>query len=213
MNKKSAFTLAEALLALTMIGVIAAMTIPGLREYSQELEYVASAKKSYSVAQAATTTLEATYGDSKWWNWSSTKQVNDRYKTVMNQADFDYSYDITYLDGQAFETVSNTNWFQTTDGMIWRTKTYTNTKGAYGAIYVDTNGENLPNVVGVDVMGFVVTNDGVYPFDDGLHDDNSEWGCTYYAIQKGKMPWINNPAYTSCANASNELKASAGSKP
>ena len=43
--KKSAFTLAETLLTLSIIGVIAALTIPALKEYQEEVRYVAATKK------------------------------------------------------------------------------------------------------------------------------------------------------------------------
>ena len=76
--KKSAFSLSETLLTLTIIGVIAALTIPGLKEYSDEQQYVAAAKKAYTVAQSATMMVETKYGDLRWWPWSNTEEVKNR---------------------------------------------------------------------------------------------------------------------------------------
>ena len=201
--RKSAFTLAETLLTLTIIGVIAALTIPGLKEHSDEKKYIASAQKSYSTIQSATTMLETKYGDSMWWPWNNAQTITSRYKEVMNSVPYFVgdSYAIQTIDGQNWATVSQeNNWFQTTDGMIWNMAAYNNTKDAVGAIYVDTNGNNLPNVVGVDVMGFVATPDGIYPMNDKMHDENSELGCTYYVIKTGKMPWLQDSSYTSCSD-------------
>jgi len=54
MNRFSAFTLAEVLLTLSIIGVVAAMTIPTLIAKQQNDTYVAGMKKIYSVLSAAT---------------------------------------------------------------------------------------------------------------------------------------------------------------
>ena len=46
MNKKSGFTLAEVLVTLMIIGVIAAMTIPSLMQSTAQQEYRAAYKKT-----------------------------------------------------------------------------------------------------------------------------------------------------------------------
>lgn len=50
-NGKSAFTLAEVLLTIGIIGIVAAITIPSLVENSQKEQYVAGLKKAYSQMQ------------------------------------------------------------------------------------------------------------------------------------------------------------------
>ncbi|MBR1977009.1 prepilin-type N-terminal cleavage/methylation domain-containing protein [bacterium] len=52
-NKKSAFTLAEVLLVLAIIGVIAAVTIPAIMQQSSEKKFAALAKKTMSTLQNA----------------------------------------------------------------------------------------------------------------------------------------------------------------
>ena len=52
-NKKTAFTLAEVLLVLAIIGVIAAVTIPGIMQQSSEKKFAALAKKTVSTLQNA----------------------------------------------------------------------------------------------------------------------------------------------------------------
>ena len=52
-NKKTAFTLAEVLLVLAIIGVIAALTIPAVMQQSSEKKFAALAKKTFSTLQNA----------------------------------------------------------------------------------------------------------------------------------------------------------------
>ena len=55
MNKKSGFTLAEVLVTLMIIGVIAAMTIPSLMQSTAQQEYRAAYKKAVSMINQAVT--------------------------------------------------------------------------------------------------------------------------------------------------------------
>ncbi|MBP7212243.1 prepilin-type N-terminal cleavage/methylation domain-containing protein, partial [bacterium] len=47
-NSKTAFTLAEVLITLGIIGIVAALTIPTLMNKSQKQQTVTALKKSYS---------------------------------------------------------------------------------------------------------------------------------------------------------------------
>ena len=48
MNKKSGFTLAEVLITLMIIGVIAAMTIPSLMQSTESKEFSVAFKKAFA---------------------------------------------------------------------------------------------------------------------------------------------------------------------
>ncbi len=61
-NKKNAFTLAETLITLTIIGVIAALTIPNLISKYQKHSYVVGLKKAYSQLQNAMKMIPITQG-------------------------------------------------------------------------------------------------------------------------------------------------------
>src|SRR5574344_966823 len=52
-NRKNAFTLAEVLITLGIIGVVAALTIPTLMQKTEERETVSKLKKVYSTLQNA----------------------------------------------------------------------------------------------------------------------------------------------------------------
>ena len=63
MNKKSGFTLAEVLVTLMIIGVIAAMTIPSLMQNTAQQEYKAGFKKAVSMLNQAVTLNYALDGE------------------------------------------------------------------------------------------------------------------------------------------------------
>lgn len=73
---KSAFTMAEILITLLVIAVIASMTLPGLRKYAQTEEYIASLKKAYATLATTTRLIESEKGDMKRWG-SFTYVVED----------------------------------------------------------------------------------------------------------------------------------------
>ena len=58
-EKKAAFTLAEVLITLGIIGVVAAMTLPTLINNTKDTELVSRAKKSYSEIMQAVQMYEA----------------------------------------------------------------------------------------------------------------------------------------------------------
>ncbi|MDR1112536.1 MAG: type II secretion system GspH family protein [Bacteroidales bacterium] len=53
MNKKRAVTYVEVILVLTLIGVISAITVPGLRKHSQRTENAKLAQKGYKILEDA----------------------------------------------------------------------------------------------------------------------------------------------------------------
>ena len=62
MKKLLAFTLAETLIVMGIIGVIAALTIPNLNQSTGNREKIAKVKKIYSNLEDALGRVTATYG-------------------------------------------------------------------------------------------------------------------------------------------------------
>ena len=96
--KKAAFTLAETLITLTIIGVIAALTIPSLISEYQKHTYVVGLKKAYSQLQNAMKMIPITQGcppgdfDCVGWNEGSHRDENGHWVS-----------DVTNIEGQEFE--------------------------------------------------------------------------------------------------------------
>ena len=188
-----AFTLAETLITLVVIGVVAAMTVPAVKNHTEEVRYVAQVKKAYADISNATGALETKYGDCRFWSfgtagdWDQNSQVVDWYKTAMNATPT-----INYTAGQFGGSPVS---FTTADGMAWSLH-----PGGYstgGVALVDVNGVEGPNVTGVDIHGFRIGKSnadgesGVFPLGDGVNDTNTDWACTPYVLNHGKMPWLS----------------------
>jgi len=199
MKKYKAFTLAEVLITLIIMGVISALTVPAIKKVSEERTYVSGVKKAYYTITSAVKDIKRTEGAVSSWG----ANANNLIKSRMNLAGSNVgTYTITMLNngesswGQLFGGV---NGFATVDGMLWY-KTNMSTGAGTGykiIILVDINGKSAPNIVGVDVHGFWIAADGaVYPLGGGpgastagCSSADSGWGCTARVIQEGKISW------------------------
>ena len=72
MKKKNAFTLAEVLITLGIIGVVAAMTMPTLIQKNNNRVVETRLMKFYSAINQAIKMAEVDYGDKKYW-WEDVK--------------------------------------------------------------------------------------------------------------------------------------------
>lgn len=211
-TKFSAFTLAETLLTLGIIGVIAAMTIPGLQQHHQLQTNVALAQKAYSTLANVTKELKLENGSVRMWDLNSAKAIADLYKTKLNYVgapDASETYDVKQLNNSAAglsgDMFNQDSAFVTADGMLYFIEAASISKSCSGDtakdacfhIRVDTNGMKGPNTVGLDVLQFVVANDGVYPYGakDGtdmtacVRNAADGWACTARMIRQNKITW------------------------
>ena len=137
MNKKSGFTLAEVLVTLMIIGVIAAMTIPSLMQSTAQQEFRAAFKKAVSMINQAVTLNYALDGR------DATDYSTSNFISLMTQR-----LNVMSMDG--------TNAMYTADGMWFSTST-TQAGGATGTTTCNANDTATPgnvcSVVVVDVNG------------------------------------------------------------
>ena len=207
--KRNGFTLAEVLITLGIIGVVAAMTLPALIQKQQEKILVNQLKKSYSVFSQAFLRVVAENGPAESWdigNNNTSEGANKLYNLFkphlsvvedcgINRGCF-YTGTYKALNAPAFSwnpsTISHYAKGRLSDGtafLFWSGGTGCNLdfssdgSGRYsrtcGAIYVDINGDKNPNQAGVDFFSFIITKDGIYPA--GLKDYRSPSGtiCQY----------------------------------
>jgi prepilin-type N-terminal cleavage/methylation domain-containing protein len=158
-----AFTLAEVLITLGIIGVVAAMTIPTLMAKINERQTVTRLKKAYSTLSNAMRILE----HDEDFDWASCP-----FADPFSEEGIDCQKRLAYvLKGTYLPNSYSSDWFdyypsflatsaiQGLDGM-----TYIFPCGNFGfsGIYVDVNGmNNGPNEGGKDVFGFYY-NDTLY---------------------------------------------------
>lgn len=184
----SAFTLAEVLIVLLIIGVVASMVIPGIIADTQQAELKNGFKKAYNTASQAWKLVVAenpnTYtGRGGWictWPTGETQDYNiadnrtnafkaklNVVKTCINQ---DGCWPKNYefpghgsLLGWEYGTVHGPQVFSwiTSDGMCW-SNPYYNWDDIH--IIVDTNCNKGPNLIGQDIFSFLLGADGAVYF-------------------------------------------------
>lgn len=76
-SQKAAFTLAEVLITLAIIGIVAAITIPSLIQSYKKTEYSTKLKKFYSTMQQAIQMSEIDNGPLESWEFSPMEQDED----------------------------------------------------------------------------------------------------------------------------------------
>ena len=180
-----AFTLAEVLITLVIIGVIAALTIPNVINNTKKQEFVTGLKKSYSTLAQVTSQLIAENGSPI--NWStSVDDIYNLYKPkLVNAKDCGsgsgcFEQTFQYLNGNVF----NPGWnsmshhrrlilgdgtqivFGGAENDFSQTCTATGlaaTNNICEMIFVDINGQKKPNQWGRDVFAFALTPDGLHP--------------------------------------------------
>ena len=136
MNKKSGFTLAEVLVTLMIIGVIAAMTIPSLMQSTSQQEYKAAFKKAVSMLNQAVTLNYALDG------LDGTDYTGTAFYDLMTQR-------LNVMSS----TASNAEVY-TADGMYFKALASGASLNATGcAVEAPMNTSNVCSIVSIDVNG------------------------------------------------------------
>ncbi len=180
-NKFFGFTLAETLITLVIVGVIAALTVPNMIIKHQKEETVTKLKKAYSVLSQTTFKAIADNGPINSWEiLSSSDDGSDKfnkkyllpYLNVMkdcgNKADEECEFVTHYIDGTNEEVLPNTYArFFLSDGTFIASRTWVNGNSyKYLTLRIDINGRKGPNRFGKDIFKYqynLVRND----FEDG----------------------------------------------
>ena len=210
-KSKSAFTLAEVLITLVIIGVVAALTIPAAINKKNDREIVSRLKKTYSALAQVTNKIIAEDGSSDNWVSYGGLYVYNLYKKHLNNAKeclgagcYEQNT-MQCLDGRVCNTFDNNYWpdykLNLADGvqLIFspisssnnnncNMNVYGSTGVCYGII-VDVNGMKKPNKRGRDSFIFVIKKDGLYPAgcDSGSCPNNDGFHCTCRVIREGAI--------------------------
>lgn len=144
MKKRNAFTLAEVLITLGIIGIVAAMTLPIIVENYKRHEYSSKIKKFNSTFTQALVLMEDKYGPSQGWERDDENFVtnmlipNIKYLRVRRISNNSYN-EIWFLDGSIASFAS----------------------GSCLDMIYDCNGSKKPNTYGADRYDFLICFDDV----------------------------------------------------
>lgn len=166
-KEKFAFTLAEVLITLGIIGIVAAMTIPTLIRNYQEKELVSRWLRVYSLLTQAYQSLQYEYGDFNKWHNTDAEDVYEKFKEKMkysadcpkgtsNNSCFPIDVQYSDLTGTVLGSgaiLANLEQYPAIRLVTGESILFYNPSNIVD-ILVDLNGNSGPNKMGVDLFYF-----------------------------------------------------------
>ncbi|MBE7706477.1 MAG: type II secretion system protein [Cyanobacteria bacterium SIG30] len=167
-NIKNAFTLAEVLITLAIIGVVAALTIPTLITNYQQQEWVVQFKKNYSIINRITNLAIMDYGSMAGWALGEVDNGADAVRYVQtymapylriakdceDSTEGDCGYTTRGLNGTPSMPIDGRfAKLYLADGSLLGFRIYDNTSTRKRVLIVfDSNGQKKPNIYGKDIF-------------------------------------------------------------
>jgi prepilin-type N-terminal cleavage/methylation domain-containing protein len=165
--RKKAFTLAEVLITLAIIGVVAALTIPTVILSYQKTQVVTQLKKTYAALANTTNLAIAEEGPIDGWDVKNYTESNapkdfaDKYlkpflkilKDCGTTETGDCHFEYRSLNGSGTTNLGG-SWykFYLNDGTFVAAEPHSSDDFIYTNIRIDINGQKKPNVLGKDVF-------------------------------------------------------------
>lgn len=215
MKKFLGFTLAEVLITLGIIGVVAAITIPILVNNYQERQIVTKLKKNYSLmaqvfrrAQDDDLVLDTEIIPIKDKNGNDVEYEIYKIDFLLNYltiaqycgSEAKGCFDVEYkkLIGSKerdFENLAYYKKFILADGTSIAMQSYTPEKGFVGEMWIDVNGKRKPNVVGKDIFLFLINDYNIYPYGkdsyNGKVDPDNGYNAANWVLQNGNLNYLH----------------------
>lgn len=174
-TRKGAFTLAEVLITLGIIGIVAAMTLPQLIKNYQKKVTAEKLKTTYAIILQAFSRAKADYG-SDYWQWQGSTYTKEDFDFLYSTYFAPYIQTFDKKNGQicksykcyaAYKNLKGLDFYQHDWSGSFRLKNgafihihpYHCGIGQYSdALYIDVNGpEHGPNILGKDIFDFMLT--------------------------------------------------------
>lgn len=164
--QQKGFTLAEVLITLGIIGVVASMTMPALIGKYQKKQTATQLKKVYTEMSQAVALSELENGDVKYWDYTlEAKDFYDKYikKYLKKIGELTYGQYKTQVKLKNLNgTACSENWcsdavsyyIKLADGSIIGFSNYIGNN--YKSFVVDLNGYKNPNTTGKDYFVFTI---------------------------------------------------------
>ncbi len=210
-KRKFAFTLAEVLITLGIIGIVAALTMPAVIGNYKKHETISRLKKAYTILNQALKLSENDNGEYEYWddgfNVGAEAYVNKYWIPYFNVLKIcNTTYSECGYESNTPWTRSNgsiSNWYfalsnlrsgvVTSDGILYIISVGYSINGnkiKRAMILIDLNGPKAPNTFGKDTFMFeIVTEKGIFPcgYDEtstNINNNCSKTGYGYYCAAK-----------------------------
>lgn len=189
---RKGFTLAEVLITLGIIGVVAALTLPTLIEKHREQVTVAKVKKFYSTINQALQFAINENGTIDQWNYAEANKQSNKffdyfrpylkitkdcgsksgcigdgvYSTLNNSSSMNYDTHPSY-----YKVILNDGSFMWLRQNMPSSANFNGScseadwgySNSCGGIWIDVNGKAKPNVIGRDTFAFAILKDKIVP--------------------------------------------------
>jgi len=195
-SERAAFTLAEVLITLGIIGIVAAITIPNMMTAYKKHQTVVRLKEAYSIfSRVVRISLDENGGPSA-WNQDEYLSFAQNYiiPYMTGVSELKTKYDVKTLNSDStyifWQSSRNTQpIYQMNNGMTFTLGTHANQKEFN--IVVDLNGFAKPNELGKDVFAF------------GIRDTNYR-GAKFSPLCSGSArSTLMTSDYTACSKTIN----------
>ena len=213
-KKTIAFTLAEVLVVLGILGITAAITVPNLKNDMDDRKIVSAVKKAYAEVDAIYQAIVESYGRPVEWNVASTtteanmtKQMGDYFAEFANvtrdcgtgtgcfATDSDFNSDTNYRKFLMKDGASVAIRVKSMEDLEYvPSSTDFYCKGVMGYLYIDVNGLKGDNQLDYDTFGFdFCYGNGLLPAGDGAWVTTHEGYTTAWTIKAGNRDYLKCP--------------------
>lgn len=192
--KLTGFTLAEALITLGIIGVVAVLTIPNLINKYQKHHIETNLKRSYSILSQALKLSIAENEDPDGWNFPKQNTEEEQLKfletyifphlkIILNCKATNghcWSEPEYLMNNNKTVVIANSKYiirFKTIDNIS--IAYFTNITNGSQHFYVDVNGSRKPNTRGKDIFEFILAENKFLPKGYDLTKDEAKEECYY----------------------------------
>ncbi len=166
-QRAKGFTLAEVLITLGIIGIVAALTMPNLIANYQKKQTVTQLKKAYSQLAQALKLSEVTNGEVQYWNLDAPSgEFANKYvlpylkhSKILPVSEVNSNTKYRFLDGTYVSAGSGFyggTAIEIADGTIITVDGWALGNNSLRTFYIDINGYKKPNVFGKDMFVFYI---------------------------------------------------------
>ena len=220
-KSKCAFTLAEVLITLVIIGVVAALTIPNLMQKYTEQATVKKVQKFHSNLANAYMLASKEYGPAGEWGLSNSetaiqKESAEKIYNLLFKPYFKIAKDCGVnnighcIPDTRYKELSGNDApgylkviyykiaLEDNAAVWWRSDSNPSTI----VVFYDTNGVKAPNQYGKDLFQFYITNEKIYPagapayhgqssFSNKCNLNSNGGSCAAWVVYKGNMDYLH----------------------
>jgi prepilin-type N-terminal cleavage/methylation domain-containing protein len=190
-NDRKAFTLAEVLITLGIIGIVASMTIPTLMNNIADAQYRTAWKKAFSVFSQATQKMAYDNGGDIAGLFSTSDDIRDNYVKYLikakvctdSNAEGCWAADATGLDGTTGVFGAHTGLILNDGSLAIFWLADSNCSASAGisdrcaGAAIDVNGMKPPNKIGKDIYEFHILKNRILPYGTQGDDYNVNNDC------------------------------------